>query len=277
MTRPVSLFAWGMTLVVGAASGSLARDISADFLADLPSAEVVILGEIHDNPTHHANQARIVAAYMPSALVFEMLSPEQALRVQGVDRTNAPALERALDWNASGWPDFALYAPIFAASGRAALYGAAVPRTEVRRAMTEGAVAVFGDEADRFGLATPLSAEDQAAREAEQMAAHCNALPAEMVPGMVAAQRFRDAAFARTALKALRETGGPVVVIAGSGHADTGQGMPVYLAAAAPEVSVLSIGQLEAEPRLEAPFDLWIVTEPAPRADPCAAFGGPKP
>lgn len=247
-------------------------------LADLPAtppAEIVILGEIHDNPVHHLTQADLVARWKPAAIVFEMLAPSQANAVGGADRTDAAAMEAALQWNGTGWPDYALYHPVFAASGTAKLYGAALERSDVRRAVTEGAATVFGADAARFGLENPLSAAEQTAREADQMAAHCNALPPEMLAGMVAAQRLRDAAFARTALTALQDTGGPVVVITGSGHADTQRGIPAALVIAAPDVTVFSLGQIEGDPGDTAPFDRWIMTPPTPRDDPCATFAKP--
>ncbi|WP_050527741.1 ChaN family lipoprotein [Pseudorhodobacter aquimaris] len=246
-------------------------------LADLPEAvpaEIVIIGELHDNPAHHLIQAELVARWSPAALVFEMLTPEQAAAV-GPDRQDAAAIAKALAWEGSGWPDYTLYHPIFAASGAAAIYGAALDRADVRRAMVEGAAAVFGPESARFGLDIPLPVSEQSAREADQMAAHCDALPPEMLPGMVAAQRLRDAAFARTALQALVETGGPVVVITGSGHADKQRGIPAALSKAAPQTTVFSIGQTESDPGAEAPYDAWIIAAPTPREDPCAAFTKP--
>jgi uncharacterized iron-regulated protein len=259
-------------LVLGLPVGAV--EIAPEDLTRLPQAQIVILGEVHDNALHHRHQAEAVAAIGPSALVFEMIGPEQAARVGDTARDDVSAMEVALGWNGSGWPDFALYHPIFAAAPEARIYGAAMPRSEVRRAMTEGAAAVFGSEAADYGLDQPLPPHLQAMREAEQQAAHCNALPVGMLPGMVAAQRLRDAAFSRTALQALAETGGPVVVITGSGHADRERGMPVFLGRAAPSVSVLSVGQVESSADTVQPFDLWIVTDPAPREDPCAAFSG---
>ena len=100
---------------------------------------------------------------------------------------------------------------------------------------------------------------------------HCGALPAEMLPWFIDQQRFRDAMFARAALDAMDVTGGPIVVITGNGHARTDWGMPVYLAAATPDVAVLSVGQITAA-QDDAPFDFWRVTEPIDRPDPCAAF-----
>jgi len=252
---------------------AFAEQIEPDALAAL-RADVVILGEVHDNPVHHAHQAQAVAALAPAALVFEMLTPDQAALVTEANRGDAAALGAALGWEASGWPDFSMYHPIFTAAPRARIYGAALPREDVRRAVGEGAAAILGDDAERFGLTTPLPAAEQAEREADQMAAHCNAMPAEMMPGMVEAQRLRDAALARAAVQAMAETGGPVAVIAGSGHARRDWGIPAALAVAAPELSVLSVGQIEAEGAAEPeqPFDLWLVTEPTPREDPCAAF-----
>ena len=43
--------------------------------------DVVFLGEQHDNPAHHRKQAELVGEIAPQALVFEMLTPEQAARV----------------------------------------------------------------------------------------------------------------------------------------------------------------------------------------------------
>ena len=262
-------------VLFGALLPPFAYGQTVDFTS-LPEAQIVILGEIHDNKYHHDNQALAIASIAPKALVFEMLDPAQAEAAVGIDPTDKPALEAALGWKNSGWPDFALYHPLFTAAPQARLYGAALPRDQVRRAFADGAATVFGLDAGRYGLLEPLSPEEQAAREADQQAAHCNALPTEMLPGMVAAQRLRDAAFARTALEALTETGGPVVVITGSGHADKLRGIPVALAAAAPQVSVLSVGQIEGDGDVPAgTFDLWLRSKATPRGDPCAAFAQP--
>jgi uncharacterized iron-regulated protein len=90
---------------------------------------------------------------------------------------------------------------------------------------------------------------------------------------MVQAQRLRDAALARAVVKAMEATGGPVAVITGNGHARRDQGIPSVLARAAPELDVLSIGQLEGPVGNDQPYDLWLVTGTVPRGDPCAAFG----
>ena len=259
-------------LLGGLAAPVAADEVEADALDALPPADAYILGEVHDNAEHHLNQARAVAAIRPVALVFEMLTPAQAARATPDLRDDAQALGAALDWEGAGWPDFAMYFPIFAAAPDAAIFGGALDRTTVRRAFEEPLDTIFGAEAEAFGLADALSPADQAVREAAQEAAHCNAMPAAMMPGMVAAQRLRDAALARAVRDAIAATGGPVVLIAGTGHAHTDEGVPAALALAAPDLRVLSVGQLESDPGADAPYDLWIVTAPAERDDPCAVF-----
>ncbi len=263
-----------LALAVMAVAPAHGAEIAAAQLGEL-KGDVVILGEVHDNPLHHANQAEAVRLLQPKAIVFEMLTPDQAARVTPQLRGDAAALGAALGWEASGWPDFAMYHPIFTAAPQARIYGAAVADDLLPRAMREGAAAVFGEGAARFGLTRPLAADDLAARVAEQDEAHCKAMPAAMLPGMVEVQRLRDAAFARTALRALDETGGPVAVITGSGHARTDTGLPAALRTAAPGVAMVSLGQVERGEGISTeglPYDAWIVTDPAERPDPCLAF-----
>ena len=195
----------------------------------MAQAQVIFLGEVHDNPQAHARQAELVAALQPKALVFEMLTVAAAEKAAPEVRTDAEALAKALDWEQLGWPDFAMYYPIFAAAPEAAIYGAAVPRDEARAAMKDGVAESFGDGVEAYGLTTPLPEEEQAARVQLQFEAHCEAMPKEMLPMMVDLQRLRDATLARAVVQALDAVGGPVVVITGNGHARLDWGAPVYL------------------------------------------------
>ena len=81
--------------------------------------------------------------------------------------------------------------------------------------------AIFGPSAGFYALDKPLPPEQQEEREALQAAAHCDALPDDMLPVMVGIQRLRDARLAETALEALAMHGAPVVVITGNGHVST--------------------------------------------------------
>lgn len=236
------------------------------------SDDVLIIGEIHDNPAHHETQADVVKALTPRALVFEMLTSEQASKVTPEVRDDMQALAKAVNWAESGWPDFKMYFPIFEAAPDARIYGAQVPRDVARSAFETGISDIFAGDARQFGLAQPLPDAQQSEREAMQMAAHCDALPERLLPAMVEVQRLRDAELARVTIKAFEETGGPVAVITGNGHARQDWGMPVYLERAAPDLEVHVIGQAEEGSKLDGRFDEVISAKPVDRPDPCAAF-----
>lgn len=273
--------------ILDAATGVRLAGPSA--LADrLARADVVILGEKHDNPEHHQAQAeitgRIAARVTPAALVFEMIPPEaepEMLELRGrgaAGETFGPLI----GWDEWGWPDWAYYAPILDAAPDTPVLGAAVPREQVIASMQTGAGPVFandlGGDAARLGLDQPQSPEIQAAMEQEQIAAHCDALPAEMAAPMVEAQRLRDAAFAAAVLRGKAMGAGPVILITGSGHGRNDRAVPAYLRAADPALDVVSVAFIEILPETGAdtngarPFDYLWFTEPFDRGDPCEAF-----
>lgn len=238
--------------------------------------DVVVIGEVHDNPHHHQTQAELVAEIKPRALVFEMLTAEQAARLGpgplGARAADADGLAALLGWEGSGWPDFSLYAPIFAAAPQAHVHGAGLPRERAREMMGEDPRTAFGPDADAYGLTEPLPPAEEEAREALQFEAHCEALPRDLLPGMVWLQRLRDAYLARETLRALAEDGPPVVVITGNGHARRDWGMPAVLARAMPGLQVRVIGQGEGGRPPEGVFDELRDAPPVERPDPCAAF-----
>ncbi|WP_299727383.1 ChaN family lipoprotein [uncultured Tateyamaria sp.] len=230
--------------------------------------DVVIIGEFHDNPRHHHVQADALEQIAPKAVVFEMLTPDEATQLANVSRDPA-AMEAA----SAGfhWTNIADYAGVLSRSTM--IIGAALPRADMRGAFGEGAAAVFGPDAARYGLTEPVPEAQQTAREALQFEAHCAAMPLEMMGGMVEAQRLRDAAFARTVIVAVDTYGTPVVLITGNGHARTDWGVPTYLARVRPDLDVVAIGQGEAGAAPAGQFDIQINDAPRPdRADPCTAL-----
>lgn len=245
----------------------------ADMPAELATANVVFLGEVHDNTAHHARQAELVSALQPGALVFEMLTPAQASKVTSKLMMQPQALADTLDWADSGWPNFAMYAPIFAAAPKASVFGGHVPRDETRKAAFEGIEAVF-PQAKRFGLLDPLPQAQQEAREALQLTAHCDALPGEMLPVMVEIQRLRDAALALAVQEAQAATDGVVVIITGNGHARKDWGAPRLLSdiGLVHKDEITSLGQSEFGSSLNGTFDVTEMTTGVDREDPCKAF-----
>jgi len=230
--------------------------------------DILIIGEFHDNPAHHARQQNAVNEIAPKAVVFEMLTPEEARALSDVARD--PAAMRAAT-KGFHWSNIADYGGVLAVSP--VILGAALPRDAVRTAFEGGAAAVFGDEAEDYGLNTALDPSEQAQRQSLQYDAHCAAMPKEMMGGMVEAQRLRDAAFARTVIEAVDTYGSPVVLITGNGHARVDWGVPTYLAHVRPDLRHESIGQGEDGVAPAGTFTSVLHDAAAPpRLDPCAAF-----
>lgn len=160
----------------GLARAAVADPAGLDaFIDQARGADVVVLGEVHDNPAHHANQAAIVAALAPAALVFEMIPQAKEEAVNDMRAHGAPLSDIAveLNWRESGWPDFQFYSAILAAAPHAQIFGAGQPATDVARAMEEGAAAAFGPDAAIYGLDKPLRHGEQVQREAVLRDAHC--------------------------------------------------------------------------------------------------------
>ncbi|WP_223274759.1 ChaN family lipoprotein [Tateyamaria sp. syn59] len=230
--------------------------------------DVLILGEFHDNPTHHAEQTKALQAIAPKAVIYEMLTPEEGASLADIPR-NPDSMKAAVE--GFHWSNIADYVQVLAASP--VIVGTALPRADMRGAFTDGAAATFGEGADTYGLATPLPEDEQAIREEAQFAAHCEAMPLETMGGMVEAQRLRDAAFARTVIDAIDTYGSPIVLITGNGHARMDWGVPVYLSRVRPDLDVTSVGQGERQEPPEGVYSWTLNGAPSPdRGYPCAVF-----
>jgi uncharacterized iron-regulated protein len=245
------------------------------------AADIVILGEVHDNPAHHLAQAWLVGRLQPTGLAFEMIprASEAGIRALLEEGGDPAEIGPAIGWERIGWPDWQIYRPIFEAWRPQVYTGGALPRQALRDASESGAAAAVTDRRFAPILATPLDPATQSAVEDEMVAAHCDKLPRAAAPGMVEVQRLRDASLASAALRARATSGGQVVLITGGGHARTDRGVPVYLRAVDPELGIVSVGLIETErekPALDAydalPYDYVWFTAPAERPDPCAAF-----
>jgi len=272
----------------------------------LSRARFALVGERHDQPDHHALQARVVtdlaARGARPAVALEMLHAGQAealARAQAGGGTRAraealpagdaraPAVARstatgetaaradavadAVGWERSGWPAFALYRPIFEAA-----LGAGLPLVAAN-APPERVRAIARGRADPeakalLARAAPLRAAGRAELAAEIQRGHCGHAPEAMIGAMVDAQRVRDAAMAEAlvaaagARDASSDSGPAALLIAGNGHVSRHSGVPLQLEALLPGARVASVALLEVQDDVADPF--------APGADPELVLSG---
>ena len=271
------------------------REIDETALAaQIGRATYLLLGEKHDNADHHRLQARILrrAAELSAgrlAVVLEMLTPEQ-LPALGAHRRrlsrDVGGLRWILGWDSSGWPDWQIYEPIFAAAvaHQLPMHAGNIPRAEVRKISRGGYAALSDPALSKFLEENPPSEPIRKAMSDTIIASHCGHASAAIVPAMIAIQRARDATMAKGLIAAARGTG-TAVLIAGTGHTRQDRGVPQFLDAMGASGTVLNIAFVEVRPGRDRPaayaeiydaaalpFDYAWFTPAVDFADPCEKF-----
>jgi uncharacterized iron-regulated protein len=266
----------------------------AALLDALATADFVLLGERHDHPDHHVLQARIVRALVVRgrrpAVAFEMLDAEDAQALAALDTmadstvpARAEALRRAVEWDQSGWPDWALYAPVFETALAAALpiVPANLARAELHAIRRGGAAALAPERRAELGLDEPPDPDEFRALADQIREAHCGHAPDAALDRMVEVQRAWNAQLAGTLAAAGTSAGVArgAVLIAGSEHVRRDRGAPRRLTQLAPGARIAALGFLEIDPRdpdalpdASAPFDYLWLTPRVDLEDPCEKY-----
>lgn len=240
-------------------------------LAALLPADVLLLGEQHDAPAHQQLQRQTVewlaARGELAALALEMA--EQGHDTRALPRNASEAeVQRALAWKNAGWP-WKTYRPVVMAAVRAGVpvMGANLPTARQRDVMRDATL-------DARIPPTALAEQEQRMREG-----HCGLLPESQIRPMTRVQIARDIAMADT-VRAARQPGRTVLLVAGNGHVHRALGVPLHLPADI-KVKVLSAqsGQAPTAINIEATdtlpergsgADLLWPTPPVPPRDYCA-------
>jgi uncharacterized iron-regulated protein len=279
------------------------QQLIADVWATIRAGGFVLLGEVHDNPEHHRVRGDILWPRLDSlarpdagktAAVFEHIRPDQRPALETFYRKaarsrrlwRAPDLLRLLDWSNTGWPDAAMFYPLFDAALWAKmpiLPGNAV-RAEVRALARSGVAALPAEERVAAQAADALPKPLADALLAELEASHCGAMPAAAFAGMGLAQRYTDAVLARSLKDAAGEKGS-AFLMAGNGHVRTDRGVPWHLRRLAPGRDVVAVMLLEVEDGKDDPksyvprdpsgdpaADYILFTPRQARPDPCEQF-----
>lgn len=194
-------------------------------LAELADASIVLLGEKHDNPDHHALQLWLLQALearrAQGAVVMEMLTVNQQSTVTQVQNQvrigDVPAdLSLALEWD-KGW-DWQQYNELVAHILKQSypLLAGNLNRDalmDIYRNPPE----LVGVKSTRANVTERLSAQIHES--------HCNKLPEAQLPAMLAVQQQRDRSMAAVVLAAAK----PALLITGAFHARYDLGVPLHI------------------------------------------------
>ena len=246
----------------------------SQLLKDLSSADVAVLGEIHDNPLHHQLRGDLLRQLLPASktVVAEHLNWRQHFKGNGELLTGLQAA--GFDAKAWAWP---LHQVLFEAvtAMNMPLIGGNLPGASIKEVFKTRGESL--PEPVRALLAkAPFDTRQRQAMEQEINQGHCGAMPSSMFEGMAAVQRGRDVAMAEVALAHL-----PSIVVAGNGHAWKHLGVPFVVNKISPHSQTLSVLFMEwdesrsseekqaflAELKPQADY-VWL-TPPQARADPC--------
>ena len=248
----------------------------------LRGAAIVLLGEVHDNAVQHGLRLEVLrrafeAGWRP-AIAMEQLDREHQVDIERA-RMERPldagyliekaATEHGKSINGWNWEYYRPYVALALQYG-VPLLAANLSRADAQKLVELGYSAVFDDSMEhRLGLDRQRPAL-QSVQENEIDVGHCHALPRELLPAMARAQLARDAVMAGV----LREHGAQgVVLLAGDGHARRDMGVPMWFDPTM-LARVFAVGFLErGDPAPPASaFDAVVITDAAPRPDPCATL-----
>ncbi len=268
-----------------------------DVIARTAAADVLVIGETHDNPDHHRLQGLLLTAFADAkrrekgkapAIVFEMIDTDRdaaLAKVNGKANRTADDIFDAAEWDTSGWPKRDIYRPVVqaAAENGGPVIAAGLPRRTVREVGRKGLTALPAERRQALRLA-PLPPAQQESLERQIVKSHCDMIPRQAAAAMSGVQRLRDALLAERVIKALKKSGS-VVLITGTGHARADRGAPLYIRRHDPKVKTFVVWLAETQEdakdwadllpedaRPAALADAVIITPRAERKDQCEEF-----
>lgn len=248
-----------LALLVAAASAAGAQPAALDaadpatvgiLVGAAAEADVLFLGEQHDDSTAHALQLRILetllAGERPVVLALEMVETD----VQPVLDEYLTGLIRERDWLAAGrpWANYeADYRPLVEAANEAGapVVASNAPSRYASLVSRRGGIAVL----DSLSATARAWLPPAVAPPSEALAAKFTDLMGGMphgsgptVEGMLAAQNLRDATMAWRVADALDAHPSALVVhVNGSFHSAGGLGIPEHLARLAPDAEAVVV------------------------------------
>ncbi|XHS80341.1 ChaN family lipoprotein [Burkholderiaceae bacterium UC74_6] len=247
----------------------------------LDDAHFLLLGEVHDNAAIHDMRAGVLRNLLAdgkrTVVVFEQMGRDRDAALAAAPRdAEAIADAGALDRKGWRWP---LHKPVIdaALAGKAGIVGGNLERDKARALVRDGESAWPADLAQLRANSVWGDAQQKAMVDDIDQG-HCGAMPAQMMPGMVLAQRGRDAAMAQAMLAARAAGAERVVLIAGNGHVRRDLAVPLYLrAAGVPANDIFSAAYMEqgmeqGSDRAKGAYDAVVRLPAAEREDPCKAL-----
>jgi len=249
-----------------------------ELIEKLKRANYTLLGEFHDNASHHQLRGDLILRLNQSkqTVVVEYLLAGKEVQFSG---STLESLHTA-GFNSKAWP-WLIYGPLFEQLriSQRPIVGSNLDRS-ISKAIFSGEPNPIPSSLKEDYQKSSLSAPAMAALEQDLIEGHCGKLPPAYLKPMTLVQRLTDISMARVLLE--RSSG---ILLAGNGHIRKDYGVPQVLKAVAPHQSVVNVAFTEddgldskAIANYRDRYDYVWLTKPIERKDPCAdlQFGKPS-
>jgi uncharacterized iron-regulated protein len=247
----------------------------------LDSAQVVIVGEVHDHPDHHRIQAKILEhlSREPAGLVVgvEWLDSgaQEACGLLSAGRVSVDEFAEKAQWKQRWGYSLDLYRPVLELVRERSLPLVAMnaPTAVIRQVARKGLGSLQPDQ--RALLAPSLDLDDPAYRRRLAMASHAHGnLKPRARENFYTAQVARDETMAHNLAARLTpwpDGGKRALVLAGGGHLYFGQGLPGRIRRRLPGAKLITVmpaspgsEELEPPPPGAPPLADYLVVSQAP-------------
>jgi uncharacterized iron-regulated protein len=221
----------------------------SQLLVAIMQADYILLGENHDNISHHMNQTWLIdnlsTLDREVSVSFEMIDNQQGDLITKMDITSSTALIDALNKFKSSWNYETYYSNLFDSVIQAGfkIYPANVDRQTLTHSVMQSNQNL-SPRLRHILSQTPLPHEQKTVLQEQISKSHCGMLDAEMVDRMVEMQRIRDAAMAESLLNSEADL---KVLIAGANHVRKDHGVPLYLIQENKKASIISVSPIEVD------------------------------
>ena len=250
-----------------------------DLISAIHDADIILLGELHDNLFQHRARADLISKLQSEEIVIvsEHLSFGRELTYSGILLEDLEII--GFNKKAWNWP---LHEVLYKKFEEFSLpvFGVNLSKEDINNIYA-------GRGFSQSDILTPIvkrSTLDSQSKDKlinDLIVGHCGVLEEDLLSFMYKVQRYRDAGMAYIASKVA-----PAIVIAGNGHVRRDYGVPQILKKINPNGNVISIAFLEIDKLSQTTDNLikklfkdadtdyiWL-TEAVSRVDPCEKLRG---
>ncbi len=232
-------------------SADKGRITESDLAVYLEDKDFILIGESHNNACDHQAQARVIKLMSRAGhkvvLGLEMVNIENqdVLEEFNKGRISIDDLPAELGWEKNWGYDFDLYLPVFEAAQTYSvpIYALNLPGHVTGNISRYGLQGLSSEDAGYLPEKIIYPPQEQKQMLKEQFALHQDLIDSDQArfERFLTAQSVWDSKMAFEAVRAHEKEQKPVLILAGTGHVDKGQGIEHRLRILAPESRVSSM------------------------------------